>query len=121
MEISHRIAREAQLRLLESVVISTNDAVLITEAEPIDEPGPRIVYVNPAFTRMTGYTLEEVLGKTPRILQGEKTDRTALEQIRTALQNWQSARCRSLQKPARICSTDVRHRRSRYRTLSTFG
>ena len=92
MEISDRIARESQLRLLESVVISTNDAVLITEAEPIDEPGPRIVYVNPAFTQMTGYTLEEVLGKTPRILQGEKTDRTALDRIRTALQNWQSVR-----------------------------
>ncbi|HEY9708848.1 MAG TPA: PAS domain S-box protein, partial [Oculatellaceae cyanobacterium] len=91
-EISDRIAREAQLRLLESVVISTNDAVLITEAEPIDEPGPRIVYVNPAFTRMTGYTLEDVIGKTPRILQGEKTDRTALDRIRAALQNWQSVR-----------------------------
>lgn len=88
-EITDRIARVAQLRLLESVVITTNDAVVITEAEPIDEPGPRIVYVNPAFTRMTGYTLEEVLGKTPRILQGEKTDRAVLDRIRAALQTWQ--------------------------------
>ncbi|HBB34853.1 MAG TPA: histidine kinase [Cyanobacteria bacterium UBA8803] len=92
VEISDRKAREAQLRLLESVVVTTNDAVLITEAEPIDEPGPRIIYVNPAFTRMTGYTLEEVVGKTPRILQGEKTDPTVLARIRTALQNWQSVR-----------------------------
>ncbi|HLO51408.1 MAG TPA: PAS domain S-box protein [Kamptonema sp.] len=92
VEISDRKARESQLRLLESVVISTNDAVIITEAEPIDEPGPRIVYVNPAFTRMTGYTLEEVLGKTPRILQRKKTNRTALDRIRTALQNWQPMR-----------------------------
>ncbi|MBD2577012.1 PAS domain S-box protein [Oscillatoria sp. FACHB-1406] len=89
VEISDRKKREAQLRLLESVVLTTHDAVVITEAEPIDEPGPRIVYVNPAFTRMTGYTLEEVLGKTPRILQGENTDRTALEQIRSALKKWQ--------------------------------
>ncbi|MFB2894483.1 PAS domain S-box protein [Aerosakkonemataceae cyanobacterium BLCC-F50] len=92
VEISDRKNRETQLRLLESVVVSTNDAVVITEAEPIDEPGPRIVYVNPAFTRMTGYTTEEVLGKTPRILQGEKTDRTVLAQVRTALQNWQPVR-----------------------------
>ncbi|MFB2923556.1 MULTISPECIES: PAS domain S-box protein [Aerosakkonema] len=92
VEISDRKKREAQLRLLESVVISTNDAVVITEAEPIDEPSPRIVYVNPAFTRMTGYTLEEVLGKTPRILQGEETDRMALDRIRAALQNWQPVR-----------------------------
>jgi len=91
-EITDRKARELQLRLLESAVTTTNDAVLITEAEPIDEPGPRILYVNPAFTRMTGYTLEEVVGKTPRILQGEKTDRASLARIRTALKTWQPLR-----------------------------
>jgi PAS domain S-box-containing protein len=91
-EITDRKARELQLRLLESAVTTTDDAVLITEAEPIDEPGPRILYVNPAFTRMTGYTLEEVLGKTPRILQGQKTDRASLDQIRTALETWQAVR-----------------------------
>ena len=91
-EITDRKARELQLRLLESAVTTTNDAVLITEAEPIDEPGPRILYVNPAFTRMTGYTLEEVVGKTPRILQGKKTDRASLARIRTALKTWQPLR-----------------------------
>ena len=92
IEITDRKAKELQLRLLESVVTTTNDAVLITEAEPIDEPGPRIIYANSAFTRMTGYTLEEVLGKTPRILQGPKTDRANLDRIRTALQTWQPVR-----------------------------
>jgi PAS domain S-box-containing protein len=91
-EITDRKAKELQLRLLESAVTTTNDAVLITEAEPIDQPGPRILYVNPAFTRMTGYTLEEVLGKTPRILQGEKTDRVSLDRIRTALKTGQPVR-----------------------------
>ncbi len=91
-EITDRKAKEVQLRLLESVITTTNDGVLITEAEPIDEPGPRIIYVNPAFTRMSGYTLEEVLGKTPRILQGEKTDRASLDRIRTALKTWQPVR-----------------------------
>ena len=91
-EISDRKAKELQLRLLESVITTTNDAVLITEAEPIDAPGPRILYVNPAFTRISGYTLEEVLGKTPRILQGEKTDRASLDRIRTALKTWQPLR-----------------------------
>ncbi|NMF65975.1 PAS domain-containing protein [Brasilonema octagenarum] len=89
MEISDRKAKESQLRLLESVILHTNDAVLITEAEPIDSPGSRIIYANPAFTKVTAYTLEEVLGKTPRILQGEKTDLAALDEIRTAMQNWQ--------------------------------
>ncbi len=91
-EITDRKARELELRLLESAVTTTNDAVLITEAEPIEEPGPRILYVNPAFTRMTGYTLEEVVGKTPRILQGQKTDRASLDRIRTALKTWQPLR-----------------------------
>ncbi|MEG3918729.1 PAS domain S-box protein [Microcoleus sp. T3_A4] len=95
-EITDRKARELQLRLLESAVTTTNDAVLITEAEPIEEPGPRIIYVNPAFTRMTGYTLEEVVGKTPRILQGQKTDRASIDRIRTALETWQSVRVDSI-------------------------
>ncbi|MGB7894832.1 MAG: PAS domain S-box protein, partial [Microcoleus sp.] len=95
-EITDRKARELQLRLLESAVTTTNDAVLITEAEPIEEPGPRILYVNPAFTRMTGYTLEEVVGKTPRILQGEKTNRASLHQVRTALETWQPVRVDSI-------------------------
>jgi PAS domain S-box-containing protein len=92
MDISDRKHREEQLRLLESVVLTTNDAVVITQAEPIDLPGPRIIYVNPAFTRITGYTSEEVIGQTPRLLQGGNTDRATLNQIRAALVRWDSVR-----------------------------
>lgn len=70
----------------------TRDAVLITEGRPIDDAGPRILYVNPAFTRMTGYTAEEVLGRTPRLLQGPRTSRAELDRLRTALENWQPVR-----------------------------
>jgi PAS domain S-box-containing protein len=87
-EADERKQSESRLRLLESAVVHANDAILITEAEPIDDEGPRILYVNKAFTRMTGYSEEEVLGKTPRILQGPDTDRTSLDKIRTALQKW---------------------------------
>ncbi len=79
---------EERLRLLESVVIHANDAVLITEAEPVDLPGPRITYANAAFTRTTGYTPEEVVGQTPRILQGPYTDRAALDKLKLALREW---------------------------------
>ena len=79
-----------RLRLLESAVINAHDAVLITQAEPIDTPGPTIQYVNPAFTRMTGYSAEEVLGKNPRLLQGPLSSLRAAARIRTALRNWQS-------------------------------
>ncbi len=88
-EVAERRKNEERLRLLEMVVVNANDAILITEAEPIDEPGPRILYVNEAFTRMSGHSLEEVLGKTPRILQGPDTDREPRDKIRAALKKWQ--------------------------------
>ena len=78
-----------RLRLLESVVVHANDAVLITQAEPIQMPGPEIVYCNAAFTRTTGYTEAEIIGKTPRILQSPDTDRAALDRLRTALTRWE--------------------------------
>ncbi len=79
---------EEQLCLLESAIANVNDAILITEAEALDEPlGPRIVYANTAFTRLCGYTWGELIGKTPRLLQGEQTSSTELAKIRVALQN----------------------------------
>lgn len=73
------------LNLLKMGIERSNDIFLITEASPIDEPGPRIVYVNEAFERLTGYKRGEVLGKTPRILQGPRTDRKVLDRIREAI------------------------------------
>ena len=89
-DVTSEKEKERHLKLLESVITNTTDSVLITEAEPFDEPGPRILYVNEAFTKMTGYTAEEVIGKNPRILQGPKSDRVELTHIRKALQNWES-------------------------------
>lgn len=76
---------ENRLNLLESVVIHANDAVLIFEAEPLDDDGPQIIYVNPAFTRLTGYTMEEVVGQSARILQGPSGGAEARARIREAL------------------------------------
>ncbi len=45
----------------------------------------QIKYVNPAFTELTGYTPEEVIGKDPSLLQGPKTDRSLLTQLREKL------------------------------------
>jgi PAS domain S-box-containing protein len=87
-DVTEQKFADEQLRLYEKVVVNTRDAVLITEAAPIDPPGPRIVYVNPAFTEMTGYTAQEIVGQTPRILQGAKTDRARLDKVRRALKKW---------------------------------
>ena len=54
--------------------------------------GPRVLYVNPAFERMTGYAAEEVLGKTPRILQGPNPEEATLVRIRKALSAREPAR-----------------------------
>lgn len=88
-DITKKKEEEHRLKLLESVITHTADAVMITEAEPQDEPGPRILYVNDAFTRMTDYTAAEVIGKSPRILQGKRSDRNELQKLKTHLLNWQ--------------------------------
>lgn len=92
-DVTAQKQEDQRLKLLESVITNTSDAILITEAEPFDEPGPRIVYVNEAFTKMTGYSAEEVIGKTPRILQGPNTDKEELARIGKELRNWRSCEC----------------------------
>ncbi len=72
--------------LLERVLGAFEDAVLVTEAGPLDEPGPRIVYVNDAFSAMTGYSHDEVLGRSCRFLQGPQTDPAARRAIRAGLE-----------------------------------
>jgi len=73
-DISERKRAEETLRLLESAVRQAGDSVVITTSQ-LERPGPTILFVNPAFTRMTGYTAEEAVGRSPRILQGPATDR----------------------------------------------
>lgn len=85
-DITTRMQAEERMRLLESAVENTQDGILITEAKHVDAPGPELLYVNQAFTRITGYDLAEVLGRTPRLLQGPKTDRSQLDKIKTAIQ-----------------------------------
>ena len=80
--------RSERLRLLESVAVHARDSIVITEAEPLDLPGPRILFCNAAFTRATGYTAEEALGKTPRMLQGPETSPDARGKLREAFATW---------------------------------
>ncbi|TFW04954.1 EAL domain-containing protein [Oxalobacteraceae bacterium OM1] len=79
----HRSQQE--LHLLRTSIDRINDIVMITEAEPLDEPGPRIVFLNAAFERITGYPVAEVMQRSPRFLQGRRTDRAELDRVRQAL------------------------------------
>ncbi len=95
-DISKQRHNSEQLRLMESIILNARDAILISEAEPISEPGPRILFVNPIFEKMTGYKNEEVIGRSPRFLQGPNTDKKTLRQIREHLLQWKSIRAEIL-------------------------
>lgn len=79
---------EFRLELLESAIKNDYDSIIVTEVD-LEKPGPKIIYVNDGFCEMTGYTKEEVIGKTPRILQGPKTDRAILDKLKNRLQEGQ--------------------------------
>ena len=67
-DITDRKKTEDQLRKLSSAVEHSPDSIIITDYKG------NIEYANPEFTRITGYTPEEVLGKNPRIFKSGKTD-----------------------------------------------
>lgn len=70
--------------LLEAALETVHEAVLVTDSQ-LARPGPTIVYANPAFLELTGYTAEELRGQTPRLLQGEETDGDLMQSLRQQL------------------------------------
>nr|WP_245185945.1 PAS domain S-box protein [Falsiroseomonas frigidaquae] len=95
-DITERRRREEWQRLLETCISRLNHIVLITDGAPLEEPGPRIVFVNEAFERRTGYSRTEVIGRSPRLLQGPKTSRVERNRIRAALAMRQSVQAELL-------------------------
>jgi PAS domain S-box-containing protein len=88
-----------------TLISTISDSIIVTEAYEIDKPGPRIVYVNESFCKMTGYSSEEVIGKSPRFLQGKKTSKFQLEKLKNALIN---------QVPVRVNLINYRKDRSEF-------
>ena len=69
-DVTARHKSQEQLRLLESSIARLNDIVIITEAGPFNAPGPRIVFVNEAFERRTGYSRKRCWGARPGCSRG---------------------------------------------------
>lgn len=78
--------------IYQALLETTNDVVIVTDVTPFEQGGPRIVYVNPAFETLMGYSAQEVIGESPRILHGPNTDRQTRYRIRKAILNGKSLR-----------------------------
>lgn len=81
-DVTTQRANARQLLLLSRAIESTNDGLLITDARRPDHP---IIYVNPAFEKMTGYRSAEIIGRNCRFLPGDDRDQEGLAEIRAAL------------------------------------
>jgi diguanylate cyclase (GGDEF)-like protein/PAS domain S-box-containing protein len=88
-DISQRKRAEESLRLAQRALEATGNGIVITDPRQPDNP---IVYVNPAFERITGYSQEEVLGRNCRFLHGEEHDQPGTRQLRQTIAAGQEAR-----------------------------
>lgn len=74
-----------EVRLLAEAIAHLGEGVVIT-ADELEWPGPQILFVNDAMCRITGYLAEELIGKSPRILQGNGTDAARTQHLRSELE-----------------------------------
>ncbi len=81
-EVEERKSIEQKLCLYHRAILATSSGILITDANQPDNP---IIYCNPAFERISGYTGDEVMGRNCRFLQGPDTDPQDRAMIRQAV------------------------------------
>jgi PAS domain S-box-containing protein len=86
-DITKQKEEEQRLKLLETVITQSKDSILITEANSSERKIPKIVYVNPAFSQMSGYQSNEIIGKSPNIFKGPKSDSDELKKLLRAIKN----------------------------------
>ena len=87
-DVTKQKEEEQRLRLLETVITQSKDAVMITDIDTSKNVIPNIIFVNSAFTDMTGYSADEVIGKSLEILFGKKSDILEFDKLRTAVQEY---------------------------------
>ena len=93
LELQHAIQlrqkETEQLRLMAQALNASSDGIVITDARLPDNP---LIMANPAFERITGYSIEESIGHNCRFLQNKDHDQPALAAVRSALRKKQSCR-----------------------------
>ena len=80
-----------QLKLFKTVFELSKDMILITDCR-LDDPGPIILFSNQETEKLSGYSVDEVIGKTPRIFQGPETCKKSLNQLKKALSSGRTFR-----------------------------
>ena len=81
-DITHIKKTELSLRIMERAIDASSCCISIADARKPDNP---LIYVNPAFERVTGYSRDEVLGRNARFLQGKEMEQSGLDEIRAVL------------------------------------
>ncbi|MEM1167104.1 MAG: PAS domain S-box protein [Planctomycetota bacterium] len=92
VDITDHERMRSKLDTVELAIAYVEDAVLITEPDP-STGAQIIVHCNAAFERMTGYTRDEVVGRTPRFMRGPDADETVLHELDEAIRRGESFRC----------------------------
>ena len=87
-DITKQKEEEQRLRLLETVITQSKDAVMITDIDLSNSAIPNIIFVNNAFAEITGYTANEVFGKSLEILFGESSGPLEIEKLKKAVQDY---------------------------------
>lgn len=87
-DVSKEKEEEQRLRLLETVITNTNVAITITNIELNETQFPKIWYVNPAFSEMTGYNQQEVISNDFSILFNKNTDVLQLETLKKCIKEY---------------------------------
>jgi len=81
MSLSSLLSGNQASAVLDSIVTNISISVMVTQASD----NTPIVYVNGAFTELTGYDPSDVLNRSPALLQGPKTDQTVIDRLRQDL------------------------------------
>ncbi|MBB1193541.1 PAS domain-containing sensor histidine kinase [Flavobacterium sp. SOK18b] len=84
-DITKQKEEENRLKLLETVIIQSKDSIIITEPKSEQSKIPNIIYINPAFSAMSGYTSHEIIGKSPDLFKSLNSDDDALNQLFKAI------------------------------------
>ncbi len=95
-DITKQKEEEQRLKLLETVITQAKDSIIIIEPDLHNSNIPKIVYVNPAFSVMSGYDSDEIIGESPSIFIGPNSDMQELKKLSIAIRNKQECQIETI-------------------------